>query len=304
MRPMARSLPPGLGALRYELPPRPAGEAGRCDELRSAHFVMADGYQAYRSRGTTTALVFFTLSGAGYFRSSRGVVHVTGPGELVYLEPQVEQDYGTVLGRGAPWDFHWVHFYARPHWMNWLKLPPVAGIAGLRRVGIDGEERRRELARLFAELHRDLRLGGGWRRELALNGLERILLLVWESLGSESHRPLDARVQAALEAISRDPVGHYTVAALARQAGLSPSRFAHLFRSETGLPVMETVLRARMKEAEKLLELTHTPVSQIADLLGFSSPQHFSAQFARRYGTSPRLFRLRMQRGEMGSRIT
>src|SRR5207244_178833 len=114
---------------------------------------------------------------------------------------------------------------------TWLRLAPVASVAGLRQVSVP-RPRRAELVRLCQELHRDTRLGGGWRRELAMNLVERILLLVGESLGSA--RPVDGRVQAALEAISRDPSGRYTVAALARAAGLSPSRFAHLFRAETG----------------------------------------------------------------------
>jgi AraC family transcriptional regulator of arabinose operon len=236
-------------------------------------------------------------------------VHLTGPGELMYYEPNVEHEYGTVPATGQPWNFHWVHFFPRSHWANWLRLPAVPGIPGLRRFRVDGSARRAELVRLWEGLHRDVRLGSGWRRELAMNVVERILLLVWETLGSEAHRPLDGRVQAALEAISRDPVGRYTVAGLARQVGLSASRFAHLFRQETGMPVLETVLRTRMREAEKLLELTQSPISEIAYRLGFSSPQHFSAQFARRFGMSPRLFRDRAQRdpsrerGFFGSRI-
>lgn len=272
------------------LPPRPAVETGGGRKVQSAHFVVAAPYHVYRSHGTPTALIFFTVSGEGFFRASRGGVHVTRPGELMYYEPGVEQEYGTVARTGRPWDFHWVHFFPRPHWSNWLRLAPVAGVPGLRHASVPGEARIAELTSLWEELHRDMRLGDGWRRELAMNLVERLLLLVWESLGS-AHRPLDARVQVALEAISRDPAGRYTVAALARMAGLSPSRFAHLFRGETGLPVLETVLRARMKEAEKLLKLTQSPISEIAYRLGFASPQHFSSQFARRYGMSPRRYR-------------
>lgn len=279
-----------------ELPPRPSFDTRTCVELESAFFAMAPGYHVYRSRGTPTALVFYTLDGAGFFRSSRGGVHLARPGELAFYEPHAEQEYGTVPAAGAPWRFHWVHFFPRGHWSAWLKLPPVPNLPGLRQAVVADAGVRREVGQLWEGLHRDLRVGGSLRAELTMNTLERILILVWRSLRSDAHRPVDARVQAALEIISRDPAARHSVPALAQRVGLSPSRFAHLFRAETGSAVIETVLEARMKEAQKLLELTQSPISEIAYALGFSSPQHFSNQFARRYGASPRRYRARAQR--------
>lgn len=251
---------------------------------------MGDRYHIWRSRGTETWLLMWTSGGHGFFRSGTGTVVRAKPGDLHLYAPGVETEYGTP--RGCRWDFHWVHFSARPAWAGWLKLPS-AGIPGLCHVPVRSRRGRERILEAFRDLHRDIRMGGLWRDELANNAIERILIVAGESVRASRGRPLDDRVQAALERIATRPAERYTVANLAAQAHLSPSRFAHLFRKETGHAVIEAILHARLAEAAKLLELTPTSIKEIAEQTGFGSPFYFSAQFSRRYGLSPRRFRER-----------
>ena len=272
-------------------PGRPAREAAYGNApLLSAHFVMGDRYHVFRSRGTESWLLLWTVGGAGFFRSASGAVVRARPGDLHCYRPGVETEYGTP--RRSTWDFHWVHFSARPAWAAWLKLPP-AGIPGLSHVPVRSRRGRERILEAFRDLHRDIRMGGLWRQELAHNAIERILIVAGESVRAGRGRPVDDRVQAALERIATRPAERYTVGGLAAQAHLSASRFAHLFRKETGHSVIEAILHARLGEAAKLLELTPTSIKEIADVTGFGSPFYFSAQFRRRYGMSPRAFRNR-----------
>ena len=274
------NLPPRLGR---ENPVDPA-------DFASARFDQGERYQTWRSRGTRTWLLFWTVAGGGWFRAAdRRVVAAASPGDLHLYRPGVPQEYGT--RPGGRWGFHWVHFPARPAWTTRLAWPQVAGVAGLGRLHVTSAAVRRRMEDVFGELHRDLRLGGGWRADLAVNALERILILAREGLDAPGGRVPDPRIQAAVERIVTRPAERTTVAALAAAVHLSPSRFAHLFKAQTGQSVIEAVLRSRLAEGAQLLRLTPAPVKEIAETLGFSSPFHFSNRFRARYGVSPRAWR-------------
>lgn len=273
------------------LPPKLAHDNSAVPELVSDHFVQEQGYNAFRSRGTTTALLFFTRKGQGFMRSFRNnheSVYITNPGELVLWEAKQPQSYGTVPG--SVWDFHWVHFHPKAHWRPLLQMAPIVAVKGVSALQMSPDDLS-AIDTLFAAIHRDTRMASRFRHELALNSLERILLLAQEHSGTKGSRGIDARVRVALERIASDPGKPHSVAALAKAAGLSPSRFAHLFAEETGRSVLETVIRTRLAQAERLLTLSTSSVSEIAFSVGFSSVSLFTRHFTRHYGASPRNFR-------------
>jgi len=270
-------------------PDRPGREAAYDPApLRAAHFTMGDRYHILRSRGTDTWLLFYTVGGGGFFRSADGRTAQARAGTLHLYPPRVGTEYGTL--RGGTWDFHWVHFSARPAWAGWLKLPGTA-VPGLLEVPVRSARGRARILDAFRDLHRDIRMGGLWRAELASNAIERILIVAGESVRAGRGRPVDDRIQAVLERIATRPAERYTVAGLAASVHVSPSRFAHLFRRETGHGVIEAILHARLAESAKLLELTPTPIKEIAAMTGFGSPHYFSARFKKRFGMGPRAFR-------------
>ncbi|CAI0721200.1 L-rhamnose operon regulatory protein rhaS [Serratia entomophila] len=86
------------------------------------------------------------------------------------------------------------------------------------------------------------------------------------------------------------------LADLAAQAGLSEFHFARMFKHDTGLAPHQFVMRARLRQAEKLLRHSQLPLTQIALDCGFSSASHFSNRFRAAYGFAP--LRMRQGRGE------
>lgn len=259
--------------------------------LDSGRFDQGDRYHTLRSKGSATWLLYYTSGGRGFFRGRDGGVAFAAPGDVHLYASRAWQEYGTAPG--GRWTFDWCHFTPRPAWGEWLKLPAVEGVPGLGTVHVAHHALRARITRVFRELHRDVRLTGLWRHELAMNALERVLLACWEGLRTVRGRPPDQRVQSALEWIASHPAEPLTVAALAKLVSLSPSRFAHLFRQETGQSVIEAVLSTRLREAAKLLEQTPTSIKEIAYACGFGSPFYFSSQFRKRYGSSPRAWRAR-----------
>jgi AraC family transcriptional regulator, arabinose operon regulatory protein len=251
--------------------------------LVTGHFREEFGYRVRRPNGSGNWLLTYTLDGLGLYREP-GPDLLVEAGDIVLLGPDTPHDYAVPEGR--TWEFLWAHFQPRLEWFGWWS-PLVDEGLGLARL--ESFETRERARRSFLRLHADALAAGELSRELALNGLEEVLLLaVREGAG---RRPVDPRVRRVLDLISSDLAAGHDVAGLAREVALSPSRLSHLFKQEVGESLMGTVIRLRLSRAARLLEHTVDDIGAIAREVGFDSPYYFSRQFRRHFGVSPREYR-------------
>jgi len=98
-------------------------------------------------------------------------------------------------------------------------------------------------------------------------------------------------VRRALELVERGYAEPITVASAARHAYLSPSRLAHLFRDEMGLPFHEYLTTLRVERAKALLAGSSFRVTEVAVRCGFCDQNHFAAVFRKRTGRTPSDYR-------------
>ncbi|MGI5400172.1 GlxA family transcriptional regulator [Streptomyces sp. CA-135486] len=82
---------------------------------------------------------------------------------------------------------------------------------------------------------------------------------------------------------------------LAAQAGMSVRTLNRRFREQTGASPLQWLQRARIRQAQYLLETTGHPVDRIATQVGFGSPTAFRDHFKRLVGTSPHAYRRAFQ---------
>jgi AraC family transcriptional regulator of arabinose operon len=106
---------------------------------------------------------------------------------------------------------------------------------------------------------------------------------------------IDDRIARALGAMEQRMAEALTVRELAAVAGLSPSRFAHLFRRTVGVPPLRHLHALRMRRARRLLEDSTLSIRDVMRQVGWNDPSHFSKDFKRRFGVSPRLYRDRIR---------
>jgi AraC-like DNA-binding protein len=97
----------------------------------------------------------------------------------------------------------------------------------------------------------------------------------------------DPRIGRALGAIHKAPGRDWTVAELARAAGLSRSVFAARFAELTGLAPMAYLTDWRMTLARLRLSETGDALGVIAEDLGYRSEAAFCRAFRRVFGQSP-----------------
>ncbi|WP_192954808.1 AraC family transcriptional regulator [Gallaecimonas mangrovi] len=97
----------------------------------------------------------------------------------------------------------------------------------------------------------------------------------------------DPKLGAALNALHAAPEQSWTVAALAKQAGMSRSSFAAAFQTQLGMAPMAYLQNWRMQLAEELLRQGES-VGRVAAQLGYASQSAFGASFRRLRGQTPR----------------
>jgi AraC-like DNA-binding protein len=100
-------------------------------------------------------------------------------------------------------------------------------------------------------------------------------------------RQLDPRVVKAMAQIIRFSGEPVTAESCAVEVGLSPSRFLHLFKEETGMSFRS--FRA-WKRARHLLHFANQDLNlaQLAQEIGYPDSTHFSHSIRRFYGLKPR----------------
>ena len=98
-------------------------------------------------------------------------------------------------------------------------------------------------------------------------------------------------ISPAMEIIERDYSNRdITVADLSALCGMSEVYFRKIFMHCYGISPKEYIVRKRMDYACRLLSLGEFEVSQVAIMCGYGEPCHFSREFKKRMGVSPKKY--------------
>jgi len=242
----------------------------------AGHFNETDRYTISRPQGRNDWLITYTLEGEGFFQVPSGE-QICMKGDVVLLRSSVPHRYGTVPGKR--WNFMWAHFSGiyETHYLpeEELLLEAVGGTyleariaSALSHVLVDAREQR------FM-----------WQ-ELCENEIRGILLLIAERRNAKR----DTRIEAVIHYMSHHMKEPIQIDELARVAGLSSSRLAHLFKDVTGMTMIQMLNEMRLKQAAMLLRHAGLTAAEAAYEAGFQNYHHFAALFKRQYGCSPRSY--------------
>src|SRR5262245_42405798 len=157
-------------------------------------------------------------------------------------------------------------------------------------VHVRGVERLSTFVRFVGDEASERRAG----RELVLTKLVEVLLIEALRATPGAHAPpgllrglADARLARAIRQMHSQLGRSWTVALLARTAGLSRSAFFERFTRIVGQPPMEYLLAWRMAVAKDLLRREDVGLDEVAERVGYSSASTFSTAFSRHVGRPP-----------------
>lgn len=106
----------------------------------------------------------------------------------------------------------------------------------------------------------------------------------------------DAVLVRAAQAVLRETIAHPpSLDDLARRLGTNRRRIGEAFQECLAQPVFGWLREERLRQAHHLVCRTDTPMSEIGEHLGYSSPANFARAFSERFGFSPSDLRREMR---------
>ena len=102
---------------------------------------------------------------------------------------------------------------------------------------------------------------------------------------------MDRRIELIISKIETETASSWDTRTLAEMVDLSPSRFRHLFKQETGSSPAQYIKDFRVRKAELMLRTTFLSVKQVLKRVGIRSNSHFVRDFRKMYGMTPTAYR-------------
>lgn len=241
-----------------------------------------------RPNGAEEHILLVCNAGSGFCRTPTESF-VLAPHQFVIIPAGIPHEYGA--DEDDPWTILWCHFTGNHGNILVQQLPlhrAPYGIAPASNTETNG---------LFDSAFDVMKRGFSMEHLTVASAFIRAGLTVLAfdnpALNGSNNRHGNRYVEAAVEFINRNLDRPITVQGMATAVGLSASRLTQLFRSFVGQAPKRYVRRERVLRACHYLDATDAPISQIAELVGYPDPLHFSRVFRQVLGRSPRQYRAR-----------
>ncbi len=177
-------------------------------------------------------------------------------------------------------------------WCHALGLGPIAKRAGLALNRAFTLSPRRPVAPLLYALEREQLAREPLHEDVARALLVQLVATAARS-SAEARGMAGARLGAIRASVHSDLTRDWDVAAMARRAGLSPSRFSALYRATFARSPLSDLLDARIERARWWLTNSDLPLRIVAERCGFADEYYFNRCFSRRVGVPPSRYRKR-----------
>lgn len=209
---------------------------------------------------------------------------VTRPHACLIYRPRTRQWYD---GAGHAYDHDWFHFRDDAAGRR------VAAGCGLPLDEIFYPLHHGFVRPLVQEIQQEsITRNHGWEAMLTCAVTRLFTLLARGRQGGDQARSpaqeqLRTRIHHVRTTVLESPGLNWTVAGLARNAGLSVSRFNTLHRTFFEQPPKRFLQDVRLNQARVLLTNASLSMAEVAERCGFSSLYHFSHSFTRAVGCPP-----------------
>lgn len=194
----------------------------------------------------------------------------------------------TLIAPATPIGFHFVAPTTHWHFFAHFRLPDAA--SGGQNVQIPAHQ---ALGERFAPLCASLEAVMEARHVPLARAQAHLWSVLWEMTRQNERDLADPLIRRAQAIIEERMAQNLSVAALARELGVSHNHLTRRFRAQTGQTVVAFIREARLSRARHLLRHSTLPIKAIASQVGLGDFHSFGKALRRADGHGPREARAR-----------
>ena len=245
-------------------------------------------FRTVRSNGRSDYQILYVASGKVTFSFGKEDYEAYA-GNMILYHPYEEQNY--VYSGNDNAEVYWIHFTgsAVNEILKTYDIPINEHSFYVGNVIL--------YENLFIEIIRELQNRNPQYEELTVLYFKQLLLLIQRNRTEYRHISNHSMMQE-IELAKNFFHDHYrdsiSIEEYACSRNVSTCWFIRSFRTITGSTPLQYIHTIRMNNAKTLLEYTQHNITEIAALVGFDDPLHFSHLFKKHTGISPTGYRKRI----------
>lgn len=238
--------------------------------------ITQDDFHTYREHGTHDfQLIYLHKGELVEHTSSRRF----GDESVLFFPPEAKHDYTYIAQKHT--DVFWLHFGGKSAGLLLEKF----GIDTGRAYDLSGSSNA--LRNYFYAIIREITIKDSFFKESCISLFYQILILLGRhSRTLAANSPLPTVFHKIIETMYMENTP-FDMQAYADACCLSVSRFAHLFKQNTGLSPHAFYAQIKANKARDLILNSELNISEIAENLGFSDIYYFSRFYKKYFGVSP-----------------
>ncbi len=243
--------------------------------VSSGHIFAKSGREINRPNGRDDWLLFYVVNKSETFYLDK--IQTAKAGSFIIFAPN-EKQHHIYLGNETA-EFYYVHFKCDG-------LPFETST--VYDASLD-----REVCNLFEDIIEESLQKQPFYEKLCIYKFLSILTTLERAVLCDTHPDKEnlERISRAVHNMNKEYSNNYSLKDYADMCSMSKYHFLRTFQKIVGCTPVEYRNNIRMQHAVDLLQDEKLTVTEISNLIGFSSPAYFSSAFKRKYGISPKQYK-------------
>jgi AraC-like DNA-binding protein len=210
--------------------------------------------------------------------------HVLKENYVALIKPNIKNSYT----QEAVSEDYWVNFIGAKSLLSMLKLDGE----NIFITKLDSNTTKR-LIPLFEDVINEAQLGKFAHEASTQLSLTKMLLLIARFINGNfgSPRQILDKIKPAIIDMNNNYQATRSMDYYAKICNMSKSSFMHNFSKYMGTTPVKYINSIKLKNAKSLLDDSSLNISEISDILGFSSSLYFSDLFQKEFGVRPSTYR-------------